>query len=85
MINTMFRLGVGFIFKTKSQNARKSYDFSTYNKWDILLIIRIFPLPQRGSEKKKTVTCKMSVLVTFKPLNKVRVLCSVFGLEGFFI
>lgn len=48
----MFRLGVGFIFKTKSQNARKSYDFSTYNKWDILLIIRIFPLPQRGSEKK---------------------------------
>ena len=49
----MFRLGVGFIFKTKSQNARKSYNFSTYNKWDILLIIRIFPLPQRGSEEKK--------------------------------
>ena len=49
----MFRLGVGFIFKTKSQNARKSYNFSAYNKWDILLIIRIFPLPQRGSEKKK--------------------------------
>ena len=49
----MFRLGAGFIFKTKSQNARKSYNFSTYNKWDILLIIRIFPLPQRGSEEEK--------------------------------
>ena len=45
--------GVGFIFKTKSRNSRKSYDFSTYNKWDILFIIHIFPLPQRGSEKKK--------------------------------
>ena len=25
----------------------------------------------------------MSVLITLKPLNKVCVLCSVFGLEGF--
>ena len=34
-------------------------------------------------KKKKTVSCKMSVLITLKPLNKVCVLCSVFGLEGF--
>lgn len=41
-----------------------------------------FPCP-KGAQKKKTVTCKMSALITLKPLNKVCVLCSVFGLEGF--
>ena len=41
------------------------------------------PAPEGLRRKKKTVTCKMSVLITLKPLNKVCVLCSVFGLEGF--
>ena len=75
--------GVGFIFKTKSQNVRKSYDFSTYNKWDTLLIIHIFFPAPKGLRKKKTVTCKMSALITSKQLNKVCVLCSAIGPEGF--
>ena len=41
------------------------------------------PAPEGLRRKKKTATCKMSVLITLKPLNKVCVLCSVFGLEGF--
>ena len=41
-----------------------------------------FPAP-KGLRKKKNGTCKMSALITLKPLNKVCVLCSVFGLEGF--
>ena len=40
------------------------------------------PAP-KGLRKKKTVTCKMTALITLKPLNKVCVLCSAFGLEGF--
>ena len=46
-------------------------------------LFAFFPCPRGAQKKKKTVTCKMSVLITLKPLNKVCVLCSVFGLEGF--
>lgn len=41
-----------------------------------------FPCP-KGAQKKKTVTCKMSALITSKQLNKVCVLCSAIGPEGF--
>lgn len=45
-------------------------------------LFQFFPCP-KGAQKKKTVTCKMTVLITLKPLTKVCVLCSAFGLEGF--
>ena len=45
-------------------------------------LFKFFPCP-KGAQKKKTVTCKMTALITLKPLNKVCELCSAFSLEGF--